>query len=178
MANIDSPHGFKPLGKLLRVTKYDVDVANTPTISHNDFVSQATDGNCLRLSSETLILGSVVWIKGTDGVPLKHLPTTTAATIGVADHPDQEFTCQVNGTYADTARAANANITDAAGDSTTGISNQELDYGTIATTAALHVKINRLLVQLDNAVGADANVVVTINQHQRSHGDGSTGLEA
>lgn len=175
MANVDNPHGFRPIGELLRVTKYDVDVSNDVTISHNDLVTQETDGACTRLATEDMILGSVVCIRSTLDIPLKYLPATTAGTIYVADHPDQEFEAQVNGIWAKAGEAGNFDITDTAGSTTTGISAQEITYSSIATTAK-HVKANRLLSQPDNAVGADANVVVTINQHQRAHGDGSTGL--
>lgn len=175
MANTDSPHGFRPIGELLRVTKYLVDTDNTPTITHNDLVTQEGDGYCTRLSSEDLVLGSVVCIRDENDIPIKHLITSTVATIYVADHPDQEFECQVNGTWAKAGEGANFDITDTAGDTTTGISNQELDYSSVATTTK-QVKANRLLSQPDNAVGADANVVVTISQHQRGHGVGSTGI--
>jgi len=174
MANVDNPHGFRPIGELLRVTKYDVDVSNDVTISHNDLVTQETDGACTRLEAENMILGSVVCIRSAAGVPLKYLPATTIGTIYVADHPDQEFECQVNGTWAKAGEAGNYDITDTAGNTTTGISKQELAYN--GATGAKHVKANRLLSEKGNAVGADANVVVTINQHQRAHGDGATGL--
>ena len=176
MANIDGPHGFRPIGPIRRITKYNVDSGTGVTMFHNDLVTQETDGNCTRLSSENFILGSIVWIKSTAGIPLKYRPTSTAVTIGVADHPDQEFECQVNSTYVATSRAANADITDTAGNIITGMSAQELDYSGISDSSDLHVKINRLLDQPGNAVGAAANVIVTINQHQRGHGDGSTGF--
>lgn len=171
MSNTDAAHGFRAIGPILRATWYDVDASNTPTICHNDFVTRETDGYMVRLSSENLIMGSVLAIENSSRIPIKTLPTLTAGRVLVADHPDQEYEAQVNGTWAKDGEGANYDITDTAGNATTGISNQEVDYSSLATTVK-HVRVNKLLSQPGNAVGADANVVVTIVQHQRSQDTG------
>jgi len=67
MANIDNPHGFKPIGVIRRANKYDIDSSNTPTISINDLATKETDGNITRLSSEDFVLGSVIALRDADG---------------------------------------------------------------------------------------------------------------
>jgi len=177
MANIDNPHGFKPIGVIRRANKYDIDSSNTPTISINDLATKETDGNITRLSSEDFVLGSVIALRDADGKPTNHIATLTAGEAIVADHPDQQFEAQVNGTWTKISEGANFNITDAAGDATLGTSNQEIDFSSIGNASALQVKVLRLHnMPVGNVVGADANVVCIINQHQLGHGDGSTGL--
>ena len=75
------------------------------------------------------------------------------------------FLIQNDGTSAVANYGKNADVVVAAGSTTTGVSAMELDTSTIATTAALNLKIIGLWSAPDNAVGANAVVVVKINEH-------------
>jgi hypothetical protein len=59
----------------------------------------------------------------------------------------------------------NADVTVGTGNTTTGMSAMELDTSTIATTAALNLKIIGLYNVPGNTVGEFAVVVVKINEH-------------
>ncbi len=168
MANTDNPKGFHPISEKPSIHWYPVDAANTPIINKGDLVTKETDGYCVRLSTENLVLGAVVEIKDTNKKPIVTLPTLTAGWLGVADDPNERFIAQVNGTYAVTANGANFDITDAAGDAVLGQSNQEIDYSTLNTTEK-QIRIIELYDAPDNAVGADADVICHIVQHQNRH---------
>jgi hypothetical protein len=83
----------------------------------------------------------------------------------VLDDPSQMFLIQNDGTSAATNYGLNADIVVGTGSTTTGVSANELDTSSIATTAALNLKIIGLWDVPNNAVGANAVVVVKINEH-------------
>jgi hypothetical protein len=83
----------------------------------------------------------------------------------VLDDPSQMFLIQNDGTSAATNYGKNADIVVGTGSTTTGVSANELDTSSIATTAALNLKIIGLWDVPNNAVGANAVVVVKINEH-------------
>jgi len=83
----------------------------------------------------------------------------------VLDDPNQLFIIQNDGTSAVTDYGKNADIVVGTGSTTTGVSANELDTSSIATTAALNLKIVGLWDVPNNAVGANAVVVVKINEH-------------
>ena len=86
-------------------------------------------------------------------------------TADVLDDPNQMFLIQNDGTSAATNYGLNADIVIGTGSTTTGVSANELDTSSIATTAALNLKIIGLWDVPNNAVGANAVVVVKINEH-------------
>jgi len=86
-------------------------------------------------------------------------------TADVLDDPSQMFLIQNDGTSAVTDYGKNADIVIGTGSTTTGVSANELDTSSIATTAALNLKIIGLWDVPNNAVGANAVVVVKINEH-------------
>ena len=83
----------------------------------------------------------------------------------VLDDPNQMFLIQNDGTSAATDYGKNADIVIGTGSTTTGVSANELDTSSIATTAALNLKVIGLWDVPNNAVGANAVVVVKINEH-------------
>jgi len=86
-------------------------------------------------------------------------------TADVLDDPSQLFLIQNDGTSAAANYGKNADIVVGTGSTTTGVSANELDTSGIATTAALNLKIVGLWDVPNNAVGANAVVVVKINEH-------------
>jgi len=83
----------------------------------------------------------------------------------VLDDPNQLFIIQNDGTSAAANYGKNADVVMGTGSTTTGVSGMELSTSTIANTAALNVKIVGLWDVPNNAVGANAVVVVKINEH-------------
>ena len=83
----------------------------------------------------------------------------------VLDDPSQLFIIQHDGTSAATDYGKNADIVVGTGSTTTGVSANELDTSTVATTAALNLKVVGLWDVPGNAVGEFAVVVVKINEH-------------
>ena len=77
----------------------------------------------------------------------------------------QLFLIQNDGTSVAANYGKNADIVVGTGSTTTGVSANELNTGTIATTAALNLKIVGLWDVPNNAIGEFAVVVVKINEH-------------
>ena len=72
---------------------------------------------------------------------------------------------QNDGTSVAANYGKNADIVVGTGSTTTGVSANELSTSTIATTAALNLKIVGLWDVPNNAIGEFAVVVVKINEH-------------
>ena len=66
----------------------------------------------------------------------------------------------------------NADVIGTGGSTTNGISTMELNSATLATTAALNLKVVGLYNDVNNEFGTNAVVVVKINEHVY----GSTGV--
>ena len=81
------------------------------------------------------------------------------------DDPNQLFLIQNDGTSVAANYGKNADVVVGTGSTTTGVSANELNTGTIATTAALNLKIVGLWDVPNNAIGEFAVVVVKINEH-------------
>ena len=158
MANKDRPRGFQPQGTPLRLTKYESGAAIYP----GDAVALSDDGQIDPATSAAS--------------PILGVALTYAAAAGedvmVADHPDQRFVVQADGSDVDaqTDIGNNCLILDTAGDATYRVSRQELDSSTISavstTSAAYPLRILKIDERPDNALGAQADVVVAVNNHQ------------
>ena len=83
----------------------------------------------------------------------------------VLDDPSQMFIIQNDGTSAQANYGKNADIVVGTGNTVTGLSANEINTGTIATTAALNLKLIGLWDVPNNAIGLNAVVVVKINEH-------------
>lgn len=191
MSATDAPFGFEPYGNVLRQQLYAVNTAPTINVYHNDLVraggavvatpkgtkmiiedGAVPDGN-------PVILGSVMSIFDENMQPLSYIAAgrtgngTIAGYVMVADHPDQIFLAQEDGdtNAIDLAEGSmNADIISealCAGDSNTGLSKQQIDSDTAATTAALNVKL--IHPHEDDTVATDATPycrwTCVINEH-------------
>ena len=191
MSSVDAAFGFAPYGPILRTSFYAVQTAPVINVCPNDLVihggtmvstpfgympiiedSAVPDGNAD-------IVGGVLACFDEDMVPIKYIVATDAgnSTIAgyvlVADHPQQLFMAQEDGTTAaiDLADCGmNANIVSATicGPNTdTGISTQEIASDTISATAALNVRCIR--PHEDDTPANDINChcrwIVQINEH-------------
>mgnify|MGYP006893267008 FL=1 len=181
MANNDKAFGLRPLGNLAGTgaqKQYGYEIADNQAgaIFQGDLVV-LKDGYILQFdpSSHTAAVGVFNGCFYNDPTTQKptwknYYPGSINITQGkivadVLDDPSQMFIIQNDGTSAATNYGLNADIVVGTGNTTTGLSANELDTSTIATTAALNLKIIGLWDVPNNAVGANAVVVVIINEH-------------
>lgn len=194
MANADNPNGFRPvrylsgapyngacnkyvaaenlfLGDLVELTGADGD--GYPTVGR----SEAGDAH----------VGAVV---GWDAVPsangsatLENLYCASGAVVYIADDPSLVFEAQQAGTdLVDASIGLNAEIVVAAGSTTTGKSNMEIDSTTGATTNTLSLQLVGKVDRPDNSFGAttdtNSRLLVRINTHAYTVGytTGGTGV--
>lgn len=170
MANSDAATGFQAIRRLgggeLATNPYQVDASNGNTISKNDLVSAEADGAVTRSTANdgNIVIGAVQSIKDADGKPLNFLPASTAGEVQVYDQLDTVYVVQSDtGTVTTAADVfATANHVDAAGDSNTGLSNQELDASDIGT--GLQARIIGLHQVEDNEFGENSKLEVVLNE--------------
>lgn len=181
MANVDKAFGMRPLGNLSasgsqKQFGYEIADNQTGAIYQGDLVT-IYDGYLVAFdpSAHTAAVGvfnGCNYIDPTTGKPTwkNYYPGSVNITQGkiiadVLDDPNQLFIIQNDGTSAVANYGKNADVVMGTGSTTTGVSGMELDTSTIANTAALNVKIVGLWDVPNNAVGANAVVVVKINEH-------------
>jgi hypothetical protein len=181
MANNDKAFGLRPLGNLAGTgaqKQYGYEIADNQAgaIFQGDLVV-LKDGYILQFdpATHTAAVGVFNGCFYNDPTTQKptwknYYPGSINITQGkivadVLDDPSQMFIIQNDGTSAATNYGLNADIVVGTGNTTTGLSANELDTSTIATTAALNLKIIGLWDVPNNAVGANAVVVVIINEH-------------
>ena len=181
MANNDKAFGLRPLGNLSGTgaqKQYGYEIADNQAgaIFQGDLVT-LKDGYILQFNpaAHTAAVGvfnGCFYNDPTTQKPtfINYYPGSINITQGkivadVLDDPSQMFILQNDGTSAVTDYGKNADIGIGTGNTVTGLSANELDTSTIATTAALNLKIIGLWDVPNNAVGANAVVVVKINEH-------------
>lgn len=162
-ANDDTPCGLRIHGPCLRVREYKKDASAT-AIGFGDLVAREADGCIVK---KTAADG-----KKSVGVSLKYSATTTLdASIPVADHPDQEFVIQgdASATLTEAALGANADVTTATVNTTTGLSAQELSSTGVTANAAdlriIALAKNYYPSGVQNAWGAWQDLIVKIAEH-------------
>lgn len=195
MANSDAPFGLRPVnyagqydagrvrpyyvaagyGTALFIGDPVVKTGTSNTVETNGFIpgalpeiakATAGDGNAITgaiIGFETLV---------TD-LTKAHNPASTARVALVADDPYQIFEIQADGAIAAVDIGLNANlIYTHSGSTTYGLSGVELDTTSDAPAADAS---NQLLIlglapRPDNEIGANAKVLVRINQHTEAPG--------
>jgi hypothetical protein len=181
MANVDKAFGLRPLGNLSASgsqKQYGYQIADNQSgaIFQGDLVT-LKDGYILQFDPATHtaavgVFNGCNYIDPTTGKPTwkNFYPGSINITQGtinadVIDDPNQLFIIQNDETSQISNYGKNADVTVGTGNTTTGMSAMELDTSTIATTAALNLKIVGLWNVPNNAVGEFAVVVVKINEH-------------
>lgn len=178
MANIDAPSGFRPYkhttgGVVGRTSMYRVASAYNTAIFSGDLVKST--GTTKRIAVATAgdrTLGPVWGFKytATDGsvVFTNQWVASTAtkgsaeATAYVYDDPKILFHCQYAGTLAETDIGQTGDMVSThAGDTTTGLSGQELD-----TVTQAGLKLIDYVRDGVNEVGLNSKVLVLINEHE------------
>ena len=181
MANVDKAFGLRALGNLSATGSqkqfgYNIADNQSGAIFQGQLVT-LKDGFILAFdpSSHTAAVGvfnGCNYIDPTTGKPTfsNFYPGSVNITQGeiiadVMDDPNQLFLIQSDEDIEAADIGKNADIVVGSGSTTTGLSVNELDSSTIATTAALNLKIVGLYDSPNNAFGNFAIVVVKINEH-------------
>lgn len=185
MANSNAARGFVPLREAGSgyhsggVNMYYHAAGDATALFIGDPVIKAgsADGagvpSCIRATAAGAITGVVVGFVP-DGTTdrLGYGPASTAYYVLVHDDPDAIFEIQedsVGGALAAVDVGLNADFILAAGSTYTRRSGAMLDTSTKATTAGLPLKIVGLVLRPDNAIGANAKVLVKINNHTEAN---------
>ena len=178
MANKDAAFGLKPIGKVGQnrdaqgLSEYSI-AANATAIYQNDPVEMLNTGTVGVAAATDVLLGSLNGVFFTDATSSKptyanHLDASNTATdiVGfISDDPYERFEVQSAGTVNQTNIGNCADISYSAGSSPNYVSKTEIS-GTMAAGAA-QLKIMGVSKDPDNNElgSANANVVVTINEH-------------
>ena len=188
MANIDKAFGLRPIGNLSATgaqKQYGYEIADNQagTIFQGDLVV-LTGGFISRFlpASHTAAVGvfnGCNYNDPTTGKPTfsNFYPGSVNITSGkivadVVDDPNQLFLVQCDAGFVAADVGKNADVIGTGGSTTSGISTMELNSATLATTAALNLKVVGLYNDVNNEYGTNAVVVVKINEHVY----GSTGV--
>ena len=188
MANIDKAFGLRPIGNLSATgaqKQYGYQIADNQagTIFQGDLVALSA-GFITRFlpATHTAAVGvfnGCNYNDPTTGKPTfsNFYPGSVNITSGqinadVLDDPNQLFLIQCDAGFVAADVGKNADVVGTGGSTTSGISAMELASSTLATTAALNLKVVGLYNDVNNEFGTNAVVVVKINEHVY----GSTGV--
>jgi len=181
MANVDKAFGLRALGNLSATGSqkqfgYQIADNQSGAIFQGDLVT-LKDGYILQFdpSSHSAAVGvfnGVFYTDPTTGKPTfsNYYPGSVNITTGtiqadVLDDPNQLFIIQSDEDIEQADFGKNADVVIGSGSTTTGVSAMELDSSTIATTAALNLKLVGIYDTPGNALGNFCQVVVKINEH-------------
>jgi hypothetical protein len=199
MANIDAAFGLRPIGKVgsgvqnMGTTMYTIEDNYNTAIFKGDHVLQSGGYVIKGTASGATILGvfnGCFYIDPTSKKPTysNYYPgsinVTSAGSISgstnidayIYDDPYMLFEAQCDGTIAKTDIGKNTDTVLTAGSTVNGLSKNEIDDSTEATTAGLQVKIIGITKdpENDDASSANANWYVMFNEHVKL-GTGITG---
>jgi len=190
MANLDSPFGLRPVRMVNgspfsnQQNRYRIAANYATSIYQGDLVQVVTGGGIERVAAggSGLVLGVFNGCTYTDPSSGKqkwsnYYPASTNASDIIAfviDAPDTVFEVQADAAFPVADLFGNFDIVDGSpvGDTTSGISNVELDVTTGATTATLPLKAIDISQDPlnDDVATANTNVLVVINNHLFSAG--------
>lgn len=182
MPNANAPAGLRPVRHRNgapyngAATRYAVAAADATALFIGDPVilagSADADGvaTVVRATAAggAFMLGPVVSVEPETRDSLPYRAASTARYVYVADDPDLVFEIQedaVGGALAAADVGLNADLVAGTGSTITGLSGFQLDTSTKATTATLQLRILGFSQRVDNEIGANAKVLVTINLH-------------
>jgi hypothetical protein len=163
MANQDRPRGFEPYGRVVRANEYLTSGIVYP-------------GDLLVLVNDGTVVAATAGAAASIGVALHY--AASGANVMIADDPSQQFVCQVNGSSIDAATDLNLNYNISVGTASTLYrrSMMEIDHTSGATNSNYQIKVLRISKEIDNALGANADVICEINHHALKGGTGQLGV--
>lgn len=155
MANLDQPKGFRPHGEVKQIAVMESGAAIYP----GDFVKLSSDGQIDPVSAGDDILGLALDYASAAGVKVR-----------VSISPDQLYVGQADGSDLD-AQTDIGNLCDVlatAANTTYKHSRMEIDSSTVGTGSGGQLVVMGLKDGPGNALGAQAEIVVKVNEHQLS----------
>ena len=194
MSSVDSPTGFQLWGNCLRQRMYAVTTVPDIGVYHGDMVMHggaalATPFGRMVIIEDSVVLDGVAATQKILGVvtsifdenmnPVMYIAAdeagddVVAGYIMIADHPNQLFIAQEDGTgaaidLADVGETVDiVSVADNLGTAATGLSTQEIDSSEVAADAAHDLKLHH--PHPDDTVEDDTNCharwIVSINTH-------------
>jgi hypothetical protein len=194
MANSNAPEGLKPVRYASgapyngAANAYYVPASDGTALFIGDPVIIAGDADadgvptCTRATAGAAgrVTGVVVGFRpSTTLIANGYRAASTAEYVYVADDPNLLFEIQedaVGGALAATNVGQNADLIAGSGSTATKRSGFQLDSSTAATTATLQCRIEGFVRRPDNAIGANAKMLVRINLPTQTGAVGSTGV--
>lgn len=163
MANIDAPHGLRPLGVTLSggcpvLSTFSKAAGYGTAIFRGDAVNRVASGSIEASATPGTTLYS--------GVSLNYGAASTATEHTVITSPDAIFEAQADGSLAEADMGLNANLVLNAGSALTRQSGHEIAAASAAVTATLDVKLLRKLAVPNNEYGANVRIEIAFNKHR------------
>lgn len=170
MANVDNPHGLRPIMRTLAggfpaIEEFKKVVGLDTAIFINDAVARIADGSISSKNSTDITPGTTLY----SGVSLNYGKASTATLHQVIINPDAIYEAQDNADtdgFAEADMGLNCQLILGAGSTTTLISGHELDESEINAGAGYDVKLLKLYDVADNAYGSHCRVEVMFNKHR------------
>ena len=190
MANVVEKFGLRPYRKLDGTplvgaqNRYTIASNYGTAIYQGDLVVPVTGGNIERATSNTstAVVGVFNGVFYTDPTTQKptwknYYPGSVVAsdiTAFVVDDPDAVFLMDADATFARADLFQNYSITNATGNTKTGISEVQLEVGVSGTASTFVVQAIDISQDPDNSdvASANANILVRINNHFFRSGTG------
>ncbi len=190
MANVAEKFGLRPYRKLDGTplvgaqNRYSIASNHTTAIFQGDLVIPLTAGTIDRhtANNSTAVLGVFNGCFYTD--PTTQKPTfrnsypgaivASDITAFVVDDPDAVFLMDADATFAQADLFRNYSVTTGSGNTTTGISEVQLDVSVSGTNASFIIQAIDISQDPDNSDtgSANANILVRINKHFYRNGTG------
>ena len=190
MANVAEKFGLRPYRKLDGTplvgaqNRYSIASNHTTAIFQGDLVIPLTAGTIDRhtANNSTAVLGVFNGCFYTD--PTTQKPTfrnsypgaivASDITAFVVDDPDAVFLMDADDTFAQADLFRNYSVTTGSGNTTTGISEVQLDVSVSGTNASFIIQAIDISQDPDNSDtgSANANILVRINKHFYRNGTG------
>ena len=190
MANVAEKFGLRPYRKLDGTplvgaqNRYSIASGHTTAIFQGDLVIPLTAGTIDRhtANNSTAVIGVFNGCFYTDPTTQKptfrnSYPGSIAAsdiTAFVVDDPDAVFLMDADATFAQADLFQNYSVDTGSGNTTTGISEVQLDVSVSGTNASFIIQAIDISQDPDNSDtgSANANILVRINKHFYRNGTG------
>jgi len=193
MANYDAPFGARPISNtsssyIGQVNKYYIPSTDSVITAVGDLVKSAGSADADGIATVTraaagdavrgIVTGFEFPNRNYENLP-NYRPASVACYAYVMDDPMGMIVMQedsVGNNLAATDVGLNVNFIVANANSSTGQSQMEIDSSTALDTATLPLKILGLYPVANNAIGANAQWVLSFNTHELKALTGSTGV--
>lgn len=165
MANVDNPHGLRPLMRNLdggepQIRQLAKAVGYGTAIFEFDAINRVADGS--------IEASATPGTTNYTGVALNYGALSTATNHQCIVSPSAVYEAQDNGGAGVLAvdLGNNANLVLTAGNTTTLLSKHQIATSTLTTTVTLDVHLLALLDVPDNIHGANARIEIVFNKHR------------